>query len=61
MKKYFLQSLLLLASITAFAQEEEHSAEYKWGEKNALYVIIGVVVLIIVIIYMVRSRKKKAP
>ena len=62
MKKIFLQALLLLTSVAAFAQDQEqHSAEYNWGEKNAVYVIIGVVVLIIVIVYMVRSRKKKVP
>lgn len=59
MKKYFLQALLLFVSIAAFAQdEEERSAEYKWGEKNAVYVIIGVVIVIVLIIWAVRRRKK---
>jgi LPXTG-motif cell wall-anchored protein len=60
MKKFLLSAtLLLLTAFSLFAQnEEEHSAEYKWGEKNALYVILGVIVLIVLIIWGIRRKKK---
>jgi LPXTG-motif cell wall-anchored protein len=62
MKKLLFQALLLLTSSAIFAQnEEQHSAEYNWGEKNAIYVIIGLVVLIVVIFVWIRNRKKKTP
>jgi len=64
MKKFLLQAILLLFAavpIFVFAQdEEEHSAEYQWGERNAVWVILGVIVIIIVVIRAVR-RKKKGP
>ena len=60
MKKFFLPAILLLTTIAAFAQDEEkHSAEYNWGEKNTVPILIGVVVVIVGIILWVRSRKKK--
>lgn len=60
MKKSLLSAaLFLLTCISIFAQDgEEHSAEYNWGERNALWVILGVVVVIILIIVAVRRRKK---
>ncbi|HYM93153.1 MAG TPA: LPXTG cell wall anchor domain-containing protein [Chitinophagaceae bacterium] len=61
MKKYLLQAILLLTSTAVFAQNnQEHSAAYNWGEKNALYIILGVI-LVIVVIVIVARRKKKSP
>lgn len=60
MKKSLLSATFLLFSfLSVFAQEEEqHSAEYNWGEKNAVWVIIGLVVVIILIVWAVRRKKK---
>ena len=62
MKKFLLQAILLLFAavpIFVFAQDyEEHSAEYQWGERNALWVILGVIVIIIVVIRAARKKKK---
>jgi LPXTG-motif cell wall-anchored protein len=60
MKKSLLSAaLFLFACISIFAQdEEEHSAEYNWGERNALWVVLGVVIVIVLIIVVVRRRKK---
>ena len=60
MKKFLLTLLPLLTSIFLFAQDQEdHSAEYNWGEKNALWVIIGVaIVIILIIVWFVRRKKK---
>jgi LPXTG-motif cell wall-anchored protein len=62
MKKPLLSAaLLLFAFISLFAQNEgEHAAEYKWGEKNALYVISGVIVIIAFLIWGIRRKKKDA-
>ena len=64
MKKFLLQAILPLFAavpIFVFAQDiDEHSAEYQWGERNALWVILAVIVIIIVVIRAVR-RKKKGP
>ena len=62
MKKIFLPALLLLTSLAVFAQEdqEEHSAAYEFGRKNAVPILIGVIVLIVLIIVWIRSRKKKS-
>lgn len=53
---------MLFTFLSLFAQyeEEEHSAEYKWGERNALWVIIGVIVVIILVIWAIRRKKKSA-
>lgn len=62
MKKYFLQTIFLLASLAAFAQdEEENSAAYKFGEKYAIEIIIAVIVLLVVIIWAIVRKKKKSP
>ena len=62
MKKLFLPAILLLTTIAAFAQEENetHDKYYEFGRKNAVPILIGVVVLIVVIIMWVRSRKNKS-
>jgi LPXTG-motif cell wall-anchored protein len=61
MKKFFLPTLLVLSSFAVFAQEdqEEHSAAYEFGRKNAIPILIGVIILIVLIIGWIRSRKKK--
>ena len=62
MKKYFLQAFLLLSSIAAFAQDdEEHSAAYEFGRKNAIPILLGVIALIVIVIVVIRNRKKKTP
>lgn len=62
MKKYLLPILLLFISFTSLAQnEEQHSAEFNWGEKNAVYVIIGVILVIVLVIIWLVKRKKKPP
>lgn len=62
MKKYLLPILLLFISFTSLAQnEEQHSAEFNWGEKNAVYVIIGVILVIVLVIIWLIKRKKKPP
>ncbi|MBK5273002.1 MAG: hypothetical protein JJE22_18535 [Bacteroidia bacterium] len=59
MKKFISSLALLFISIAVFAQdEEEHSAEYQWGERNAVPVIIGVIVVIILVIWLVRRNRK---
>jgi LPXTG-motif cell wall-anchored protein len=59
MKKSILAiAFLFFSFITMIAQEEEHSAEYKWGERNALWVILGVILVIILIIWAIRRKKK---
>lgn len=59
MKKIFLPVLLLLTSFVIFAQEEEtHDKYFEWGRKNALWVVIGVILLIILIVLRVKKRSK---
>ena len=60
MKKIFLPALLLLSSLAVFAQEqeEEHSGAYEFGRKNAIPIVIGVIVLIVLIVLWVRRRNK---
>lgn len=59
MKKFISSLLLLFASIAVFAQdEEEHSDAYNWGERNAIPVLVGVIVVIILVIWLVRRNKK---
>jgi LPXTG-motif cell wall-anchored protein len=60
MKKYLLSAaLLLFTSVGVFAQdEEEHSAEYNWGEKNAIWVILAFIAVIVAVIWAVRRRKR---
>jgi NADH:ubiquinone oxidoreductase subunit 6 (subunit J) len=62
MKKYLLQAMLLFTSVAAFAQdEEEHSAEYNFGKKYAIEIILGVIVVIVLIIWAVRKKKNPPP
>jgi putative copper export protein len=62
MKKYFLQTILLFASVAAFAQDDEqHSAAYNFGEKYAIEIILGVIVLIVLIILAIRRKKNPPP
>ena len=59
MKKFISSILLLFISIVTFAQDEEqHSAEYNWGEENAIPVIIGVIVVIILVVWLIRRNRK---
>jgi LPXTG-motif cell wall-anchored protein len=60
MKKSLLSAaLLLFTCLSLLAQdEEEHSAEYTWGERNALWVVLGVIIVIVLIVVVVRRRKK---
>ncbi|MDP4261900.1 MAG: LPXTG cell wall anchor domain-containing protein [Bacteroidota bacterium] len=61
MKKSLLSAALLLPGwlrVLAQNNEEEHNAEYNWGDKNAAYVIIGVIVIIIFIIWAMRRKRK---
>ena len=60
MKKFFLPALLLLTSLAVFAQEDKDDKYYEFGRKNAVPILIGVIVLIVLIIIWIRSRKKKS-
>ncbi len=59
MKKYILQAMLIIASITAFGQNDENNSGYKagyWIGQHLQYIIVGI---IIVIVLWVLLRKKK--
>jgi LPXTG-motif cell wall-anchored protein len=59
MKKSLLSAaLFLFTCISIFAQDEKESAEEQWGERNALWVILGVVIVVILVIWAIRRRKK---
>ena len=62
MKKYLLQAALLLTSIVAFGQDqEEHSSAYNFGEKNAVPILVGVILVIVLIVVLVVRKKRKTP
>jgi NADH:ubiquinone oxidoreductase subunit 6 (subunit J) len=62
MKRFLLQAILLLfvaVPVFVFAQDEEHSAEYQWGERNAIWVILAAIAIIILVVRAVLKKKKR--
>lgn len=58
MKKFVFPVLLLLANLAVVAQDnqEEHSATYEFGRKNAVPILVGVIVLVVLIVLWVKKR-----
>ena len=62
MKKFFLPAVMLLVSLAVFAQdEEEHSAEYNFGKKYAIPIVIVVILIIVLIVWAIMRKRKKTP
>lgn len=61
MKKILIQIVLQLASVSVFAQNaDQNDPYYKFGEKYAIPILLGFILLLVLIIWLiVRAVKNK--